>query len=74
MPNIFQKKLRIQVLLDVMENYLHVGNTSPEFWMDIALTYFGIRVAQNWHNTINILKKVSKDFRDWMHFNRQILR
>ena len=39
--------VRIQAWLGVMENYLHVGNTSPEFWVDIAQTYLEIRRAEN---------------------------
>jgi hypothetical protein len=44
-----------------MENYLHVDNTYPKFWVDIAQTYLEIIVAQNWHNTINLLEKEGKN-------------
>ena len=54
-------RIQIQTWLGVMENYLHVGNTSPEFWVDIAQTYLEIRVAKNWHNTINIVKHVDPE-------------
>jgi hypothetical protein len=33
--------------LGVMENDLHVGNTSSNFWVDIVQTYLEVRVAQN---------------------------
>ena len=29
-------RVRIQTWLSVMENYLHAGNTSPDFCVDIA--------------------------------------
>jgi hypothetical protein len=37
----------IQAWLGVMENYLHDGNTSLDFWVDIVQTYLEVRVAQN---------------------------
>jgi len=52
--------VRIEVGLSVMENYLHVGNTSLEFWMDIAQTYLDNKVAQNRLNTIKFLEKEGK--------------
>jgi hypothetical protein len=51
-----------------MEYYSHVGNTSLEFWVDIAQTYLEIRVAQNWQNIIKILEKEGKDSKDRIHF------
>ena len=47
-------RVRIQSWLDVVENYLHVGNTSSDFWVDIAQTCLEVRVAQNWQNTMKI--------------------
>ena len=47
----------IQAWLGVMKNYLHATNTSPNFWFDISQTYLEIRVAQNWHNMMNILER-----------------
>ena len=43
-----------------MDNYLHVGNPSPEFWVDIAQTYLEIVVAQNMLNSIKFLEKEEK--------------
>ena len=50
-------RVRIQAWLGVMENYLHVGTTSLDFWVDITQTYLDVRVAQNWENMIKISKR-----------------
>ena len=47
-------RVHIQTWLDVMENHLHAGNVYHDFWVDIAQTYFEVRVAQNWQNTMEI--------------------
>ena len=53
-------RVRIQAWLGVMENYLHVGNTSPDFWVDIAQTYLEVKVAQNWQNMMKLLEEEAK--------------
>ena len=55
-------RVRIRAWLGVMENYLYVGNTSPNFWVDIAQIYLEVRVVQNWQNSMKILetKKILK--------------
>ena len=50
-------RVRIHAWLGVVENYLHAGNTSPDFWVDIAQTYLEVRVAQNWQNTMKVLER-----------------
>ena len=35
--------MRIHVWLGVMENYLYVGNTYHDFWVNIAQTYLEVR-------------------------------
>lgn len=52
--------VQIPVQWNVMDNYLHVGNPSPEFWVDIAQTYLEIVVAQNMLNSIKFLEKEEK--------------
>jgi hypothetical protein len=62
----------IQTWLGVMENYLHAGNTSLDFWVDIAQTYFEVRVAQNWQNTMKILEREGKHPKEWVHFKEAL--
>ena len=55
-----------------MDNYLHVGNPSPEFWVDIAQTYLEIVVAQNMLNSIKFLEKEEKYIEEWVHFKETL--
>ncbi len=63
-------RVRIQAWLGVMENYLHAGNTSPDFWVDIAQTYLEVRVAQNWQNAMRILEREGKKSQRVVTFQR----
>lgn len=65
-------RVRIQAWLGVMENYLHAGNTSPDFWVDIAQTYLEVRVAQNWQNAMRILEREGKNPKEWLHFKEAL--
>ena len=56
-----EEQVRIQDWLGVMKNHPHAGNTSPDFWVDIAQTYLEVRVAQNWQNTMRILERKGKN-------------
>ena len=67
-------RVHIQAWLGVMENYLHVGNTSPKFWMDIAQTYFEVRMAQNWQTTIEILERERNNPIEWVHFKEALIK
>jgi hypothetical protein len=40
--------------------------------VDIAQTYLEIIVAQNWHNTINLLEKEGKYPKEWVHFKEAL--
>ena len=48
--------------------YLHAGNTSPDFWVDIAQTYLELIVAQNWQKSMKPLEREGKNPKEWVHF------
>ena len=64
-------RVRIRAWLGVMENYLYVGNTSPNFWVDIAQIYLEVRVVQNWQNSMKILE-TKKNPKEWVHFKEAL--
>jgi hypothetical protein len=66
------ERVHVQAWLGVMENYLHAGNTSLDFWVDIAQTYLEVRVAQKWQNTMKIFEREGKNPKEWVHFKEAL--